>query len=272
VQGHNWTTLPQGVAEMKSLKTMRVNHGPLRRVPSYGEYLKLTKFDLSYNELGEIPVQFRTPNILNMKMANNNISNIPIALGGYKEMVYLELDNNNISEIPSAVMGLPWLSSFYLSNNTLLELSPELGILPSLLYLFVDGNNLTEIPDSLFEAVGLLGLKFQNNEIGIVPPKIGQLVRLNNIDLRYNSIKALPGEFAKLKKLQYAYFHGNPMCANGFLDDKTDVTELVGSVEGGCKAQCSRFCQDRLLGKGSSCGRECNSEACDYDGGLCVQS
>ena len=97
------------------------------------------------------------------------------------------------------------------------------------------------------------------------------MVRLNNIDLRYNSIKALPGEFAKLEKLQYAYFHGNPMCANGFLDDKTDVTELVGSVEGGCKAQCSRFCQDRFL-KDSYCGPDCNSVACDYDGGVCVQS
>ena len=60
-------------------------------------------------------------------------------------------------------------------------------------------------------------------------------------------------------------------CANGFLDGKTDVTDLVGSVEGGCKAQCSRFCQDRFL-KDSDCGRECNSVACDYDGGVCVQS
>ena len=71
-----------------------------------------------------------------------------------------------------------------------------------------------------------------------------------------------------------SYFraHGNPMwCANGFLDGKTDVTELVGSVEGGCKAQCSRFCQDRFL-KNSYCGPDCNSEACDYDGGDCVQS
>ena len=71
-----------------------------------------------------------------------------------------------------------------------------------------------------------------------------------------------------------SYFraHGNLMwCANGFLDGKTDVTELVGSVEGGCKAQCSRFCQDRFL-KDSYCGRECNSVACDYDGGVCVQS
>jgi Leucine-rich repeat (LRR) protein len=269
VQRHNWTTLPDGVKDMRSLKTMRINHGPLKTVPRFGKFSRLTDFDLSYNMLDEIPVHFETPNVVRLIMTNNNIHKIPKEIWGYQELVWVQLDNNNVSKIPSEVNHLMQLQSFLLSNNSLLTLPSELGTMTLLLDLFVDGNNLTNIPSSLFDAMTLWGLRLNNNRIVNIPRGIGKLARLNNIDLRNNAIDALPDDFANLKRLKYAYLYGNPICSNGWLSDNAAMRKITDSVEGGCNAQCSPYCQNRYT-ENSICGRECNSEVCDYDGGACL--
>ena len=163
--------------------------------------------------------------------------------------------------MPSEVKHLTQLQALFLSNNSLLKLPSELGTITRLVDLFVDGNNLTAIPSSLFDTMSLSHLRFNNNRIVHVPRGIGKLARLHDIDLRNNAIDALPNDFANLKRLKYAYLHGNPICSNGWLNDNAAVKETIDSVEGGCNAQCSRYCQNKFT-QNSICGQECNSQAC----------
>jgi hypothetical protein len=270
VRRHNWTTLPDGVGDMKSLKTVKVNHGPLQHIPSFGAYTKVTEFDFSYNRLSAIPTQFEMPNVMILKMANNNVPSVPKTVWELKDLLWLELDNNNISTLSSEVKHAMQLEALYVSNNSLRHLPSALGGMNRLVDFFVDGNNLTVIPLSLFNTVSLRNLRFHNNRIRAIPPEIGQLTRLKALDIRYNFVGALPDDLVSLKELKYVYLHGNPICTNRWLDSNSDVKAFVASVEGGCNAQCSRYCQDRIL-KYVQCGRECNSKACDFQNGACLR-
>ena len=56
VQNHNWTKLPEPLYDMKALKRMKINHGPLNEVPkSFARtFENLVFLDLSYNALPRV--------------------------------------------------------------------------------------------------------------------------------------------------------------------------------------------------------------------------
>ena len=116
-------------------------------------------------------------------------------------------------------------------------------------------------------------MKVHNNYISDVAKDIQYLVRLHDIDLRNNTIKSLPTEIVELgRTLKYIYLHNNPVCKNGWLDGNKNVKEMIERLPGaGCTAQCSIYCQDRYVeDKNFGCGRDCNSKACQFQGGKCL--
>ena len=142
----------------------------------------------------------------------------------------------------------------------------------NLVTLYVDGNKISNISEDIGQISNLRNLKLNNNKnIASVPTTIEKLVKLTDVDLRNNTIKSLPKEIAKLKTtLKYVYLHHNPICTNGWLDTNVGIQEMIENSPGaGCTAQCSMYCQDRVLGN-DYCGRECNFEGCKFDNGDCL--
>eukprot|EP00943_MAST-04B_sp_MAST-4B-sp1_P007584 g7584.t1 len=251
---------------------MQINHGRLQHIPTDINVVfdKLTVLDLSYNNISNVPESLSTMNLVKLKLANNKIRSLPGVVWGNKRMFRLELDNNDISEISSQIKDATDLRNLYLSNNSLIEIPDELFEL-NLAALYLDGNNLQTISSKIGNLKNLLYLSFNNNNnISTVSDEIGNLVLLKVVDLRNNAIAALPDSMVKLKQLEYTYLHGNPICSSGWLDKEKEIKEIVEkSPEAGCKKQCSKYCQDRYLGR-KSCISDCNSKECDYQNGVCL--
>ena len=259
---------------MNALKVMRINHGPLEVVPDGldKKFRKVSVLDLSYNALTEVPVSLGNMGINKLQLANNKLNELPDSVWGNDYIFHLELDNNNISEISASIKNSKSLSHFFCSNNSVVELRNEVFKL-NLVTLTVDGNNLSKIPENIGSLISLKYLRFNNNNnIPQIPKTIGGLVNVREFDVRNNSIESLPKEFVNLKRLQYAYFHNNPMCSNGWLEDMSQEMKKLVEVPGaGCTKQCSPYCQDTYF-ELKTCLRECNSIHCEYQNGVCLKT
>lgn len=274
VRKHNWTALPNEIQEMNALKVMQINHGPLQKIPNdIDEKLKkINVLDFSYNELTEVPASLGNMGINKLQLANNNLNELPDGVWGNKYIFHLELDNNNISIIPASIQNAKSLTEFLFSNNSVAELRNEIFKL-NLVTLMADGNNINKIPENIGYLISLKYLRFNNNRnIPQIPKTIGELVNVRELDVRNNSIESLPEEFINLKRLQYAYFHNNPMCSNGWLEDMSQEMKNIVEVPGaGCTEQCSPYCQDAYF-ELKTCLRECNSIQCEYQNGVCLKT
>ena len=279
VQKHNWTKLPVEIQEMNALKVLQVNHGILQQVPKVFDdtsFNKLVVVDFSYNLLSTLPTSLGSMKLTHLKLANNKLTNVPESIWKNNYIYHLELDNNNISKIHSSIQNAKSLTNLYLSNNSISEIPIELTTL-SLYVLTLDGNRLTKITENIgnIKTLSILNLH-NNNNISTVPDSIGKMMKLGQLDLRNNAIEILPNEaILKLKKsLKYIYLHDNPLCTNGWLNANSDMKNMVDQsaelYDAGCEPQCSMFCQDRWLDS-KKCGRECNSKACKFNNGACLQ-
>lgn len=277
VQRHNWSSLPKGILDMSALKKMRINHGGLRDLNEDVDkrFAKLVFLDLSFNRLRTIPTSLGNLGLNVIKLANNQLSSIPDSVWSLEQLFHLELDNNNISHISSTIANAKSLTVFLSSNNTLVEVPDELFNL-NVASLYLDGNNLTSMPEHIGKLKTLTNLRLSNNYISRVVVSMRNLMNLHDIDLRNNRIVTMPEDAIDgLNNLKYIYLYPNPICSNGWLDTAPTVKEIVEQSNdrgAGCRAQCSLYCQDRILKRKSKmCARDCNSESCSYDGGRCLK-
>eukprot|EP00943_MAST-04B_sp_MAST-4B-sp1_P006906 g6906.t1 len=276
VKKHNWTVLPKEINEMTGLKVMKVNDGPLEKLPDTFDvdFSKVVFLDLSYNALSNIPKSLGDMPLSTLNVANNNLNELPEPLWGNTYTIELGLDNNNISSISASVQKATTLNRLFMTNNSLIDLPDNIFDNLKLDSLFLDGNKLKSIPQSVFSITTLRNFRISNNYVSDIPKDIGNLLELDDIDLRNNSIVSLPENIEKLKTtLKYIYLHNNPICTNGWLDTKKNIKEIIGDstdAGAGCKAQCSIYCQNRLLGN-NYCAAECNVETCEFDKGDCSQ-
>eukprot|EP00942_MAST-04A_sp_MAST-4A-sp1_P000681 g681.t1 len=274
VRKHNWTALPDEIYEMKALKVMRINHGPLEVLPDNTDrsFQQLSVLDLCYNELTEVPESLGNLKIIRLDLSNNKLNALSDGIWANSYTLNLFLDNNYISKIPISIENARTLSNLYVNNNSLVDVPQEVFTL-NLRSLFLDGNYLTNVPKEIEKVQTLQILHLHNNNIKNVINSIGRLVRLRILDLRNNSIKELSEEaVVDLKALEYIYLSDNPVCSNGWLDKVPKVKNIVEKstdLGAGCKPQCSIYCQDRWVGDGF-CVRDCNSFDCNYDGGDCT--
>eukprot|EP00945_MAST-04E_sp_MAST-4E-sp1_P005857 g5857.t1 len=258
VQRHNWTRVPAPVKGMKALKKFTMNFGPLRTVKDTDvEALgRLVAVDWSYNHLTDVPSKWT--GILKLKVANNDLVRLPASVWGMKGLVWLEADNNRITECSTVSKDV---TSLFLSNNSVAAFSPAFGS-SRVQYLHLDGNQIRDLgPVQTMDTLKELAL--QNNNLTDIPKWVSGLPALEALDLRHNGIARVPTGLRTMRRLRHLYLDGNPVCGN------RDNAEGWLKEMGGCKKQCSRYCQDRWLGNGK-CTRHCNSAVCHYDNGDCA--
>jgi hypothetical protein len=279
VQKHNWTTLPGMIRDMTAMKTIIVNHGPLKKLPGLTKLVKLTLVHFNYNHLTSIPDSLGTLHMTYFSAINNRLKSLPLSVWGNPHLISLDLSNNNISSLPSDVENADNLRFLFLGNNSFSKFPLEVVQVPTLLFLYLDGNYIRSLPSEIKALHRLSSLTLHNNRyIQSIPTSIGSLATLQRFDVRNNNISFLPHEIGSLKNLKYIYLENNPICSNGWVTAAENIM-LVDKIEslsdwgGGCSKQCSQYCASwNLKEYPKSCSAECNSKLCDYHNGACQRN
>eukprot|EP00944_MAST-04C_sp_MAST-4C-sp1_P013501 g13501.t1 len=259
---------------MKSLRSIRVQNGPLAHFPKLSVFESARVIDLSNNKLVTVPDDFGKLSITSLQLQFNRIRDIPKSIWGNEHLATLSVASNNISKFSEYDEVGGRLVTLYLSNNSLRHVPSVALKQQSLKHLFLDGNNLLHLAPETSELYQLRELSFNNNvQIKTIPDTFSALKNLVFLDARNNSIAYLPEKLKLMKSLQYAYFDGNPICTNGWMTTANEALVQRIDVPAGesCTKQCSAYCPDFLKEDQRFCYPECNSAQCNFQDNVCSQ-
>lgn len=159
---------------------------------------KITKVDLTSNDITEIPVKlFTFPKLTILILARNKITTIPNEIGN-SQIVSFNISNNPLTELPA--QWPPTLSSLVASYCGIKAVPPSLIANQCLQHIYLAGNELTEVPFFPWARI----LMLSRNKFVNFPKLSGTL---ETIDISCNMINAIPAEFAyaKLKDADFSY-------------------------------------------------------------------
>ncbi|XP_022093580.1 protein flightless-1 homolog isoform X2 [Acanthaster planci] len=224
---------PKDVADMSSLRWLRVNKTRLEMLPDELSSLsKLEHLHMARNNLiqihGDLPTLqcLRTINVRHNKIRNSGIPNdifrldditvvdfsynqlsaIPEELEMAKSLLVLNLNHNNISSIPQQLfINLTDLIYLNISDNKLDSIPPQLRRLSNLQTLILDNNPLLHAQLRQITALTQLQtLQLRNTQRNPnnIPPQLDALVNLSDVDLSYNELTKVPEGLYKLGSLK----------------------------------------------------------------------
>ncbi|XP_053405125.1 uncharacterized protein LOC123565346 [Mercenaria mercenaria] len=145
----------------------------------YAEFL--TFIDMSYNDISVIPDSFfnKLPNLVDLKIAHNFISEIPASVKNCKKLMSLVAMENNLSELPEEFAQLQSIQTLEIGNNCF-----------------------STVPSVVTKMTGLTRLSFPYMMFTEMPEDIGNLVNLKYLHAQGNCFTKLPKSFTKLVNLE----------------------------------------------------------------------
>ncbi|CAH8626815.1 unnamed protein product [Schistosoma guineensis] len=122
--GHNWfTTIPDSVFELTSLKSISMYSNQLQSIPSTifesmcSMLNKLEYLNLGYNHILTLPFNFGLlQNMKTLLLHKNFLTRLPETFGQLKSLTVLDLAGNNLQLLPSNFTQLK-LKEFYAEAN-----------------------------------------------------------------------------------------------------------------------------------------------------------
>ncbi len=175
------------------------------------ESIKLSVLNLKKNP----EVVFLLPNLKNLYLNNNKITEIPESIGNLKNLEVLELANNQIRKLPIEIENLQNLKVLLLSNNSISILPDEFGKLKSLNTLYLNSNYIQKLPDSIDKLSNLKILNLSgNNNIYIDENAFFSLPNLTDINLKNCFINSI--NLCNEEKLFFVY------------NEKGNLSEIYG--------------------------------------------
>ncbi|MPR01525.1 hypothetical protein F0169_05210 [Pseudomonas sp. MAFF 212408] len=155
--------------------------------------LELDLSGLTLPSLPDLDVDFS--HVGSLKLNNMNLSTSPEGfLTRYRHLRWLDLSNNQLRELPPALGEMHGLTRLFLQNNQI-RLSPETAQILSqrvtLRALWMQGNSLGIAPD--FSLItDMRSLSLSNAGIDTWPAGLAEQPNLDQIDLRNNNITSIP--------------------------------------------------------------------------------
>uniref|UniRef100_A0A383W029 Leucine-rich repeat-containing N-terminal plant-type domain-containing protein n=1 Tax=Tetradesmus obliquus TaxID=3088 RepID=A0A383W029_TETOB len=228
------------IAASRSSGTLNLANRRLQLVPeevyqveSDGDNVKwwevneLTKLDMSYNELKQLPAELWSLVALNtLLLSSNQLQQLPPGIEALEALKQLDLSENPLTSLPEQVADLPALASLSCNNCGLQQLPERLGEQqPQLSAVNVAGNQLTLLPaglacaqalvvlnasknqlvelrsDMLAAWASLRDLDVSSNQLTALPAAVGRLPRLSLLDVRSNQLSCLPPELGAASAL-----------------------------------------------------------------------
>ena len=285
VDGHvGLARLPKGLLDrLGALTELKLSRNRLTVLQKLDKNTALKRLYLDVNQLTEMP------------SLDNNIALMKLYVNGNK-LTALSLPNN--AALEDLVANDNQLTSLSLSNNVALKklvasrnnltaLSLEQNT--ALTYFNVGSNFLTRMPSLKSTALTKFISVANNKNLDIIPTWVLQLPKLEYLDCSGNNITTLTNdnEFrsnavdsdALGRNTSLLLLGGNPVCGTTSSGNREDTGLMWGgrwNVQ--CWSQCSSTCGVSIpwntihswLGDGY-CSAGCNSTACGYDGGDCLQ-
>jgi len=173
------------------------------RLPaSFSLATRLTYLDVSNNRLEQLDHAHldNLQGLVSIKLANNQLSQLPSYFGNFKHLRSLNISSNSFQAFPDFLCNLPSLVDLDVSFNSISEL-PNIGKLQTLERLWVTNNMLRgPLDESFKDLVNLKELDARFNSITNID-SISQLPRLELLLLGHNAISKFKGSWPKLRTL-----------------------------------------------------------------------
>ncbi len=155
---------------------------------------------LKFTILHESWIYSIAPWVVNLKLGNNGLRNIPSHFLDARQLRRLDLSRNFLENLSVDLFSLQNIESLNLSHNKLKELSDSTVWSSSLINLDLSHNCLTTLPSGIQNSM-LEVLQLSHNKFTNVPKCVCRIHTLTTLDLSYMPITSLPGEMEYLDKL-----------------------------------------------------------------------
>jgi len=192
-----------GIGLCENLVSLNVGRNPINNIP-LSDFAKLS---LSLESLclddckleGALSPAITGLNSLReLRMANNQITDLTEDIASLSQLEILGLDGNQIAALPDALTELMNLKTLLLRGNKLTSLPDQnLPGLLSLQLLHVSSNQLTALPDSLSACGSLTHIYANSNKLEALPRGIETLPDLKHLNVAHNAIDSLSSDFLR---------------------------------------------------------------------------
>lgn len=202
---------PQVWQYERTLEELNVNSTRINNLPPQLFYCQgLRNLLASNNNLDDIPDAIGSlKQLLRLNLSRNFISNVPDTIKSCKNLTHLDLSCNALQKLPDALTYLISLQELILNETYLEYLPANFGRLVNLRILELRSNNLISLPKSMQRLSNLQRLDIGCNEFNKMPEVIGELKQLRELWFDYNQIENLPLQLGKLRELIHCEANGN---------------------------------------------------------------
>ncbi|ELP89748.1 leucine-rich repeat containing protein, putative [Entamoeba invadens IP1] len=198
-------TLPMKM-EMARLQHFNVGFNKLNHIDiDFLKVLTLTHLDISFNKIVTLPTQIGTlSNLKSLHITGNNIATLPLEFSQLISLTKLHASDNKFTTFPSVLLTLSTLAKLYISSNHFEEL-PMLSTLMNL-QTFDASNCFITSGKSVINLIKLEQLNLSNNYIS-EPPTLTGCTALVYVDISYNSLQKCfdASQFKKIHMLDVSF-------------------------------------------------------------------
>ncbi|XP_035762435.1 LOW QUALITY PROTEIN: leucine-rich repeat-containing protein 69 [Neolamprologus brichardi] len=164
--------VPKCVSRLTNLSVLLLNNNSITGLPTELLSLhQLAELNLGNNALKEFPaVLGHLESLKKRYLFRNQITVVPPdVIGGFKNLVVLNLNHNQIQRLPPGIISLTMLEHLSLLDNKLEEVPAELGHLTRLSEINLNFNKLSRLPRQLYQCKELTKLYMARNYLTSLP-------------------------------------------------------------------------------------------------------
>ena len=178
--GNGFTSFPEELVTMPTLKRLNIGHNPIKAFPeNLEDFKQLERLSINVVE----------------------ITRYPEDLSALANLESLGIDHNKLTEVPAGIGTLPKLTSLNINDNELTSLRFLDSNYAKLEVLNAYSNNISELSCALSNCSNLRKLLVFDNQIDSIPDCIGSLIALEKLEIWSNPIRYISPEIARLTAL-----------------------------------------------------------------------
>lgn len=161
----NLAVLSDDVQNLKQLINLALHRNKLTTVPHTINQLDKLKFlDISFNQLTSIPTSLCLPSLQTFNLSNNQLEELP-DFTGYTCLNILFVEHNNLTSFPSGLNQLTGFTELNAANNQIKEITEGIHEMQILKNLDLSDNRLQHVIGELSECKKLKNLNLRNNPL-----------------------------------------------------------------------------------------------------------
>lgn len=159
LSGNQLTALPDDLHRFKKLKVIFASNNPFTELPaSLGQCENLEMIGFKANAISQVPAAALPPKLRWLILTDNQITELPLAIGKLPYLQKLMLAGNQLTHLPSTIANCQNLQLLRISANQFDHLPDAILNLPKLSWLAFAGNPFAKWP-SATESIFQISLK-----------------------------------------------------------------------------------------------------------------